>query len=193
MLEGSWNDTFLTLNCLAALHCMSLSCSCLAIGKYCSIITLENTFDNRQCSMVKDTFLFAIRLEGHVKAEHSLFFTNIFSVSDKYLSSLGFYMNNCFIASLYFILWHRPAADGDFYALIFIAHLNLEIIYDMISNRSYNYFIQIRSSLSKNLFFLRPMSKYLKSTLGFQNVDRFLNWAIKFLIFFSWLIIRHPK
>lgn len=168
VLEGSWNDTFLALNCLAALHCMCLSCSCLAIGKYCSIITLENTFDNRQCSMIKDTFLFAIQLEGHVKAEHSLFFTNIFGVSDKYLSSLRFYMNDCFIASLYFILWHRPAADGDFYALIFIAHLNLEIIYDMISNRSYNYFIQIRSSLSKNLFSWGRCRSTLKVLWGFK-------------------------
>lgn len=104
MLKSPWNYSSIVLDGLAALHCVSLACACLAVGEYGSIVALEHTFNNGQCSMIKNTLLLAIWLECHIEAEYPFLFTNLLSVGYENLPSLGFDVNDGFVARLYFAL-----------------------------------------------------------------------------------------
>lgn len=126
MLERSRDNSHLLFVSLAALHGMGLSRSRLAIGKDGSIITLKDTFNNGQRGLIKNAFLFARGFKGHIKAEHSLFFSNIFCIGYHNLSSFWINMDYSLVSGFLLVFRHRSTTDGHLHAFIFIAHLNLE-------------------------------------------------------------------
>lgn len=68
----------------------------------------------------------ASRLEGHIEAEYSFFFSNIFFIMDDYLSTLRGDVNNGLVMAFEFVAGEGSASDCDFDALFF-CHLTIII------------------------------------------------------------------
>lgn len=71
MFEGAWNDAFMSFTVSLSLHSVGLSRAGLPVGEDGAVISLENTFNNGESSLLENPFLLAARFEGQIEAEHS--------------------------------------------------------------------------------------------------------------------------
>ncbi len=81
MFESSWNDTSLFLDSFASLHGMCLTSTSLSISKYCTIISLKNTFYNGKGSLLEDILLKTNMIKDHIEAEIPLLLSGLFCIS----------------------------------------------------------------------------------------------------------------
>ena len=122
VLESTRDDTSLKLFSFYTLHSMRFSSSSLSICKDSSIITLQNTFYNRQSSLLEYFFLETPWLESHIKTKHSLFFSNIFFVMNCDFSSLWWDIYNRLEIFLK-LFWRKGSASDSNLHTFLVSHV----------------------------------------------------------------------
>lgn len=118
MFECSGNNSSFFLDFFISFHGMRFACSCLPVGKDCSIISLKDTFNNGKSGLLKNILLKTFRLKDHVKTKYSLLLSYIFHIGDYDFTSLLIYMDNLFVTSFDFIARHGSAPDCHFHTFI---------------------------------------------------------------------------
>lgn len=109
MLKGSRNDSPFVEVVLISFHGVRLPCSGLTIGKDCSIITFQHTFDDGQSRFLEYCLLLDCGFEHHVECEDFVVLA-LFTALNRHLSSRGVDVYNAFVPLLDFVGGHWSAA-----------------------------------------------------------------------------------
>lgn len=89
VLEGSWDDSLVSIVFFHAFHGMGLSCSGLPVSEDSAIVSLQNALDDRKGSLLEDPLLRTPWFEGHIEAKHSFLLSSILSTMDHDFSAIG--------------------------------------------------------------------------------------------------------
>lgn len=98
---------------------MGFSRSSLSISENGAIVTLKDTLNNRQGSLLEYSFLLAIRLKGQIKTKYSLFLSCILGAMDNNFSPIRKDIDDGLIFMFLFSRGEGPASDCYFNTFTF--------------------------------------------------------------------------
>ena len=118
MIKRVWYDTTLSMVTLYTYHCMGLTTTCLTIGKYCTIITSHNRFDQSKSTFIVNLPLCWICSVYGIVCERSLVANYVYIALDYYLINSLINFNYILGAIVFFFRVHGPASDHDSNAFV---------------------------------------------------------------------------
>jgi hypothetical protein len=119
VFEGARDDAAFELPAAVALHGVGFAGTGLPVCEDGAIVALEYAFDDGEGGLFEDYFLEAAGLEGHIEAEDSFLFSDIFLVVHAYFSAFRRDIDDGLVVLFEFVGGEGSAADCDLDAFSF--------------------------------------------------------------------------